>query len=74
MLCGGERPEQFEKVTFHQLYFDQVTSEMEMMNVETFGPIIPIQKIKTLEEAIELTNNSQYGLGCNIYTNDMKKH
>ena len=28
--------------------------EMEMMNVETFGPIIPIQKIKTLEEAIEL--------------------
>ena len=32
----------------------QVTSEMEMMNVETFGPIIPIQKVKNLDEAIEL--------------------
>jgi len=51
----------------------QVTSEMEMMNMETFGPIIPIQKVKNLEEAIELANNSQYGLGCNIYTNDMEK-
>ena len=52
----------------------QVTSEMEMMNVETFGPIIPIQKVKNLDEAIELANTSQYdGLGCNIYTNDMEK-
>lgn len=51
----------------------QVTSEMEMMNVETFGPIIPIQKVKNLDEAIELANMSQYGLGCNIYTNDMEK-
>lgn len=51
----------------------QVTSEMEMMNVETFGPIIPIQKVKNLDEAIELANTLQYGLGCNIYTNDMEK-
>ena len=74
LLCGGGRPEQFQKGYFYSpTVFDQVTSEMEMMNVETFGPIIPIQKIKTLEEAIELANNSQYGLGCNIYTNDMEK-
>ena len=44
-----------------------------MMNQETFGPIIPIQVVKNLEEAIEIANNSQYGLGCNIYTNDMEK-
>ena len=74
LLCGGNRPEEFEKGHFYNpTVFDQVTSEMEMMNVETFGPIIPIQKVKNLEEAIELTNNSQYGLGCNIYTNDMEK-
>ena len=46
---------------------------MSLMNTETFGPIIPIQKIKTLNEAIDLANNSVYGLGCNIYTNDMEK-
>ena len=58
---------------FQPTVFDKVESEMTMMNVETFGPIIPIQKIKTLDEAIELANNSTGGLGCNIYTNDMGK-
>jgi betaine-aldehyde dehydrogenase len=74
LLCGGNRPEQYKRGYFYNpTVFDQVTSEMEMMNVETFGPIIPIQKVKNLEEAIELANTSQYGLGCNIYTNDMEK-
>mgnify|MGYP000872380180 FL=1 len=74
LLCGGNRPEQYERgYFFNPTVFDQVTSEMEMMNVETFGPIIPIQKVKNLDEAIELANTSQYGLGCNIYTNDMEK-
>ena len=74
LLCGGNRPEQYERGYFYNpTVFDQVTSEMEMMNVETFGPIIPIQKVKNLDEAIELANMSQYGLGCNIYTNDMEK-
>jgi len=74
LLCGGDRPDEFEKGYFYNpTVFDQVTSEMEMMNVETFGPILPIQKVKDLGEAIELSNNSQYGLGCNIYTNDMEK-
>ena len=74
LLCGGNRPEQYEIGYFYNpTVFDQVTSEMEMMNVETFGPIIPIQKVKNLDEAIELANTSQYGLGCNIYTNDMEK-
>ena len=75
LLCGGDRPEQFQKGYFYSpTVFDQVTSEMEMMNVETFGPIIPIQKIKTLEEAIELANNSQYGLGAIFIRMIWKKH
>ena len=36
------------------------------------GPIIPIRS-QNLEEAIALANDSQYGLGCNIYKNDMEK-
>ena len=74
VLCGGTRPNQFEKGYFYNpTVFDRLTSDMEMMNLETFGPIIPIQKVKDLDEAIALANNSQYGLGCNIYTNDMEK-
>lgn len=74
LLVGGDRPSRFENGYFYSpTVFDNVSSNMEMMNVETFGPIIPIQKVKNLEEAIELANNSEYGLGCNIYTNDMEK-
>ena len=74
LLCGGNRPRHFDKGYFFQpTVFDKVESDMSMMNIETFGPIIPIQKIKTLNEAIDLANNSIYGLGCNIYTNDMEK-
>ena len=74
LLTGGRQPEEFETGYFYiPTVFDQVTSEMEMMNRETFGPIIPIQVVRNLEEAIAIANNSQYGLGCNIYTNDMEK-
>ena len=74
LLLGGCRSEKFEKGYFYTpTVFDQINPKMEMMNVEIFGPIIPIQKVKNLDEAIELANNSQYGLGCNIYTNDMGK-
>jgi len=74
LLIGGSRSSKFEKGYFYQpTVFDKIESHMEMMNIETFGPIIPIQKVKNLDEAIALSNDSQYGLGCNIYTNDMEK-
>ena len=74
LLFGGDRSKKFKKGYFYKpTVFDRVNPKMEMMNVETFGPIIPIQKVKNLDEAIELANNSQYGLGCNIYTNDLEK-
>jgi acyl-CoA reductase-like NAD-dependent aldehyde dehydrogenase len=35
---------------------------------ETFGPIIIINRVKSMKEAIELSNNSRYGLGANIWS------
>ena len=74
LLTGGLRPQDFDKGYFYSpTVFDKIESHMEMMNIETFGPVIPIQKVKDLTEAINLANSSDYGLGCNIYTNDMEK-
>ena len=74
LLCGGKKSTDFQKGYFFEpTVFDKVNSSMEMMNLETFGPIIPIQKIKTIDVAIELANESMYGLGCNIYTNNMER-
>ena len=74
LLIGGSRPKEFENGYFYSpTVFDKIDSNMEMMNIETFGPVIPIQKVNNLTEAINLANDSKYGLGCNIYTNDMEK-
>src|SRR5690625_1160938 len=50
-----------------------VTDSMVIMNEETFGPIAPIQKIETEEEAIKLANNTPYGLAAYVFTKDVAR-
>lgn len=48
-----------------------VTHDMDIMNEETFGPIIPIMKVGDDEEAIRLMNDSEFGLTASVWTSDM---
>ncbi len=41
------------------------------MRKETFGPVLPIQIVDSLDEAIELANDSDYGLTSSIYTSNL---
>ncbi|PWY66809.1 aldehyde dehydrogenase family protein [Aspergillus sclerotioniger CBS 115572] len=50
-----------------------VTHEMVVMKEETFGPVMPIMKVSSDEEAITLMNDSDYGLTASIWTKDIKK-
>ena len=50
-----------------------VTHDMEVIREETFGPVIPVLKVKSDEEAIKLMNDSQFGLTASIWTKDMAK-
>jgi lactaldehyde dehydrogenase / glycolaldehyde dehydrogenase len=47
-----------------------VSTEMEIMREETFGPVTPIIGIESLEEAVQLANNSRYGLSAYIFSRD----
>lgn len=50
-----------------------VSHEMDVMNEETFGPIIPLMKVGSDEEAIRLMNDSEFGLTASIWTKDTVK-
>jgi len=50
-----------------------VTHEMAVMTEETFGPVIPVMKVKDDAEAIKLMNDSQFGLTASIWTKDVSK-
>jgi betaine-aldehyde dehydrogenase len=49
-----------------------VKQEMNLVRTETFGPVLPIVRVSGIDEAIELANDSSYGLGANIYTNHVE--
>jgi acyl-CoA reductase-like NAD-dependent aldehyde dehydrogenase len=43
------------------------------MREETFGPTLPVMKVRNEEEAIELANDSPYGLGGSVWTSDLER-
>ncbi|MDP9664609.1 UNVERIFIED_ORG: lactaldehyde dehydrogenase/glycolaldehyde dehydrogenase [Pseudomonas cremoricolorata] len=47
------------------------TADMEIMRKEIFGPVLPIQVVEDLDEAIALANDSEYGLTSSLYTRDL---
>lgn len=50
-----------------------VTSDMKVWNEEVFGPVLPVVTFKTEEEAIKLANDTKYGLGGYVFTEDKVK-
>lgn len=62
-----------EKNLMWPVLFDYVTLDMQIAWEEPFGPILPIIRVKDIEEAIEICNGSEYGLQTSVFTNDIKK-
>lgn len=48
---------------------DQVTADMPVVKTETFGPVSPVIRFSSIEEAIELVNSTAYGLSSAVCTN-----
>ncbi len=75
LLSGGREPEgeAYEKGYFFlPTVLCRADHKMKVMQEETFGPVAPVMKFKSLEEAISLANDSPYGLAAYIFTSDLK--
>lgn len=71
LLVGGHRlPELAPGYYYAPTVFDRATNQMALMRDESFGPIIGIGVVSTDDEAVELMNDTDYGLTAGVYGRD----
>lgn len=76
LLCGGQRVTggSYDKGWFIQpTIFGEVTQSMRIWREEVFGPVLSIAVCRNFDEAIEMANDTAYGLSASIYTQDINK-
>jgi lactaldehyde dehydrogenase/glycolaldehyde dehydrogenase len=76
VALGGRRPggQEFEKgYWFEPTVLTGVRNDMDIVQDEVFGPVLPIQPFEDFEEAVGLANDSRYGLTAYIFTSDLRK-
>jgi aldehyde dehydrogenase (NAD+) len=73
LLCGGERAtgDGLDRGYFVQpTVFDHVTPDMRIAREEIFGPVLSLLRVRDFDEAMQVANDSEYGLSSSIFTND----
>ena len=72
VAVGGGRPAHLTKGWFvDATVLVDVAADARILNTESFGPVAPVCRVSSFEEAITLANRSQYALGSTIYTLDL---
>ena len=75
-VCGGERYTEGDcaKGFFvRPTVFDHCTDDMTIVKEEIFGPVVTVQTFKTEQEAIDMANNTPYGLAGAVFTSDVTR-
>jgi acyl-CoA reductase-like NAD-dependent aldehyde dehydrogenase len=74
LVLGGKRAEGFPtRLYYTATILDGVEPTMRVSQEETFGPIAPVIKFRTEQEALTLANDSPYGLLGAVYTKDLSR-
>src|SRR5574338_315410 len=72
VLTGGKRVNN-KGYFYSPTVLTKISSKMRMAQEETFGPVAPITIVSNEMEAIKMANDSQFGLGASIWTQDLVK-
>ncbi|WP_257016270.1 aldehyde dehydrogenase family protein [Rhodococcus sp. ACS1] len=71
VATGGRRPAAFDGGFYLEpTLLTNVTEEMEVAQTEIFGPVFSVLRYQDIDDAVRITNNTQYGLLSAIFTND----
>jgi len=73
LRCGGKRAKPGKGLTdrfYEPTILEGVTAEMALWTEETFGPVCPVRTFSDEKEAVEMANDSIYGLAAYFYTRD----
>jgi lactaldehyde dehydrogenase / glycolaldehyde dehydrogenase len=76
ILTGGKRPsgDRFRKGYWYEpTVIVDVKQNMQIMQEEVFGPVVPIMEFSDFDEAIALANDSRYGLAAYLFTKDIDR-
>jgi acyl-CoA reductase-like NAD-dependent aldehyde dehydrogenase len=74
ILTGGRRPKDFARGWYYEpTVLTGVDHSMLIMREETFGPAIPLMEYTSFEDAVDLVNDCQYGLGAVLLSEDPRK-
>ena len=72
VLCGGAAPD-MPGFYYPPTVLADITQDMRVYREEVFGPVATIYRVAGLEDAIELGNATEFGLGANAWTNDERE-
>lgn len=75
VLCGGKRPSGgiYDKgYWFMPTVVEVSDNKMEIMQEEIFGPMVPVMKVSSFDEALTFANDSKYGLSAYVFTKNIR--
>lgn len=73
IVSGAKRPDGSSGAYYLPTILTNITKEMKVWKEEVFGPVVPVVVFTREDEAVEMANDTLYGLGSQVFTNDLKK-
>ncbi|MCW2851551.1 MAG: Aldehyde dehydrogenase [Nocardioides sp.] len=73
VVTGGRPRPDLGPAFFEPTILEGVTKDMLAGSTETFGPVVALHRYRTLDEAVELANDTEYGLNASVWGGDLRR-